>query len=188
MIIEFDKPVYEKVLGGIDQILSYDTETHKFHVKDCATAKKREHCTSLDCIYLSFSLNRDYDYYDLNCIKYLIDKGIKSFRRLPSQLEEYMNPTKESMIKLIELLDKVNSGELEVSTTEEDGHNYLEGEVAKKIEGLACDTLISSEGGCNWDNINILREKGYRVFPGEKDSFGWLTGCIKTNKGIIVYG
>ena len=48
--------------------------------------------------------------------------------------------------------------------------------------------LITFGGGCNLDAIKTLREHGYRVFAGEKDSFGWLTGCIQTKVGIIVYG
>lgn len=57
-----------------------------------------------------------------------------------------------------------------------------------KILSLADGLLISSKGGCDWDNISILQTKGYSVGPGEKDSFGWLTGVIHTSKGAIVYG
>ena len=31
-------------------------------------------------------------------------------------------------------------------------------------------------------------DAGYKVFPGERDSFGWLSGCIQTTKGIVVFG
>ena len=34
----------------------------------------------------------------------------------------------------------------------------------------------------NFDNIEILKQYGFNVFPGDKDSFGWLTGCIRTKK------
>jgi len=34
----------------------------------------------------------------------------------------------------------------------------------------------------------ILNVHGYVMYPGEKDSFGWLTGCIKTQRGIVVFG
>lgn len=53
---------------------------------------------------------------------------------------------------------------------------------------LACEELITDSGSCNWDNIKSLKEQGYNVFAGEKDSFGWLTGCIRTSKGIVVFG
>ena len=55
---------------------------------------------------------------------------------------------------------------------------------------LANMYLVTSNGGCNWDNIYILRDNGYKVFAGERDSFGWLTGCIRKedDKRILVYG
>lgn len=33
-----------------------------------------------------------------------------------------------------------------------------------------------------------LKEAGFLLYAGEKDSFGWLSGCISTQKGIIVFG
>ena len=48
--------------------------------------------------------------------------------------------------------------------------------------------LITEEGRPNWDTIKILRDAGYPVFQGESDEFGWLSGCILTRKGIIVFG
>ena len=53
---------------------------------------------------------------------------------------------------------------------------------------LADALLITSEGKCDWKNIDTVIEAGFDVFAGEQDSFGWLTGCIRTKKGIIVYG
>jgi len=55
-------------------------------------------------------------------------------------------------------------------------------------EGTAVDALITSEGQCVWEQHDILKQHGYEVFPGEVDGFGWLTGCIRTKKGILVYG
>nr|DAY89308.1 MAG TPA: hypothetical protein [Caudoviricetes sp.] len=52
---------------------------------------------------------------------------------------------------------------------------------------LANESLIH-ECKPNFDNIEILKKHGFFVYPGEKDSFGWLTGCIRTKKGIIVFG
>lgn len=48
--------------------------------------------------------------------------------------------------------------------------------------------LITIRGGCNWKAMAGLEKHGYRIFPGEQDSFGWLTGCIRTPKGVLVYG
>ena len=58
------------------------------------------------------------------------------------------------------------------------------------VEGLCCGNLITNEGGCNWDNIHYLRKNGYHVFPGERDSFGWLVGCIRKvgDERTVCYG
>jgi hypothetical protein len=36
--------------------------------------------------------------------------------------------------------------------------------------------------------VKVLKDNGFRVFPGEVDVFGCLTGCIETTKGIIMFG
>ena len=53
---------------------------------------------------------------------------------------------------------------------------------------MASDFLIMEDGHCNWDNIDILGDIGIRVFAGEQDRFGWVTGCIGLKNGIIIYG
>jgi hypothetical protein len=52
----------------------------------------------------------------------------------------------------------------------------------------ADSVLITTEGRCDWANIQMLEAAGFRVHAGEQDSFGWLTGVIKTKAGDIVYG
>lgn len=37
-------------------------------------------------------------------------------------------------------------------------------------------------------HMRVLKQKGYNVFPGEQDRFGWLTGCIQLPRGVIVFG
>lgn len=58
------------------------------------------------------------------------------------------------------------------------------------VVDLCNEYLITNGGRCNWNNIRILRSNGYKVFAGEKDSFGWLTGCVQKNNDerVIVYG
>ena len=58
----------------------------------------------------------------------------------------------------------------------------------QKVVELADKHLINTEGGCNWENIDILENLGYSIYAGEQDSFGWLSGCIETVNGVIVYG
>lgn len=63
-------------------------------------------------------------------------------------------------------------------------------DIVDEIEVECCSLLIGKNGGCNWDNIKALRDKGYRVYAGERDSFGWLTGCISKpgDSRVICYG
>lgn len=61
---------------------------------------------------------------------------------------------------------------------------------SEELEGIAAQKLINPGRGCNWDNIRVLRNAGFRVYAGEKDSFGWLVGCIQKrgDNRILVYG
>lgn len=74
----------------------------------------------------------------------------------------------------------------------DDGYDYFTEEAPHhdEIDALANSLLITDNGRCNWKNISILESKGYEVFAGEQDSFGWLTGCIqkKDDYRIFVYG
>lgn len=82
--------------------------------------------------------------------------------------------------KIIELLKEVDASDLP--------DNYDGFITNNEINNLACDSLIDSNGRCIWENHEVLGDAGFQVFPGEQDRFGWLTGCIQTKKGIIVYG
>lgn len=94
------------------------------------------------------------------------------------EIDEQERPKR--LEKLITLLKELNASDLP-----DDYDNYIKN---NEIEILACDTLVGSKGECLWDNHRILNTNGFSVFPGERDRFGWLTGCIQTEKGIIVYG
>jgi len=86
-----------------------------------------------------------------------------------------------SLEKLLILLKAIDEDPLQEDNYDKILHNSL-------AEGLATDALIDETGHCIWDNHEILAHAGFSVFPGERDRFGWLTGCIQTKKGIIVYG
>lgn len=60
----------------------------------------------------------------------------------------------------------------------------------EECEEIANALLISNGGRCNWVNIKALQQHGFDVYAGEKDSFGWLTGCIGFPDGerVLVYG
>ena len=77
--------------------------------------------------------------------------------------------------------------------TDDDGWVYFkDNELYNEVVGLCCELLIANNGRCNWDNIIYLRNNGYSVFAGDKDSFGWLIGCIRKNddplRRTICYG
>ena len=50
---------------------------------------------------------------------------------------------------------------------------------------LANDYLTSDDRHIH---MRAIKEKGFHIFPGEQDRFGWLTGCIQLPRGIIVFG
>ncbi len=96
------------------------------------------------------------------------------------------------MDKLVELLEELYDGQNNSMVSEEDNKDYFICNLATydEIDYLASKLLITEEGKCNWENINLLKSRGYNVFAGDKDSFGWLTGCIqkKDDDRIFIYG
>ncbi len=60
--------------------------------------------------------------------------------------------------------------------------------IVHEISLMADDILITPSGFCNWENIHLMEDYGYQVFPLERDNFGWIVGGIQTEKGIIAYG
>lgn len=60
----------------------------------------------------------------------------------------------------------------------------------EECERMANILLISPGGRCDWENIAKLKSYGFDIYAGEKDSFGWLTGCIGFSDGerVLVYG
>lgn len=60
--------------------------------------------------------------------------------------------------------------------------------LVKNVVAMADKELITSTGYCNWAAHKLLKNAGFPVTCGERDSFGWLSGVIHTKKGMIVYG
>lgn len=56
------------------------------------------------------------------------------------------------------------------------------------VADLANEVLITKDGKTDMDNVAKLKSKGFKVEPGETDSFGWLTGIIHTSKGKFMFG
>lgn len=57
-----------------------------------------------------------------------------------------------------------------------------------EIINIANTVLIDENGNNIYEYEEYLRSNGFNIFAGEQDRFGWLSGCIQTKKGIIVYG
>ncbi len=101
-------------------------------------------------------------------------------------------PVKESEIKVfIEKLDQLMAGMKDSITTPGD---YLRDEenatpVIQELSVEASEIFISNVGQSVYTTFLALYSANkYRIVPGERDNFGWITGVIVTPKGRIVYG
>jgi hypothetical protein len=103
-----------------------------------------------------------------------------------------MTQVKTDVQILIAYLNRINNGEVEVVV--EDGYIYADPSKTSDestntmVVCLANDALVVADGGTNWDSVSLLKAAGFHTYAGEKDSYGWLTGCIDTKKGTIVCG
>lgn len=64
-------------------------------------------------------------------------------------------------------------------------HGFIDSEkVPVEIFAAADKALITKQGNPNYPVIDALEvEAGIKVYAGEKDRFGWVTGVIETPKG-----
>lgn len=93
------------------------------------------------------------------------------------------------MNELIETLQAIESNdEIQQELYLTTGYLHEKHQLIQNATVLATDWLITCQGHPHYQHMKILESYGYKVFPGETDSFGWLTGCIQTKKGIILYG
>lgn len=95
-----------------------------------------------------------------------------------------MNTLIESL-KAIEATQLDENDDIILNNFEE---NHPLKELINKAVGHADELLVTDQGQCNWGNQDILKNAGFPVFPGERDRFGWLSGCIQTKKGILIFG
>lgn len=95
-----------------------------------------------------------------------------------------------TMLKLIDESDlpdvKYEDGDVYLSNVVKTHEKYKE--LINKLVEIADQALIDDEGHCVWESILEVKSYGYQVFAGEQDRWGWLTGCIQTKKGLLVYG
>ena len=83
----------------------------------------------------------------------------------------------EAFVSEILDLDKVN--------VPVDNYGFIvEDKVPAGIAVAAEKHLITPKGNPNYATIaNVMEPKGIKVYPGEQDSFGWVTGVIETPEG-----
>ncbi len=101
-------------------------------------------------------------------------------------------PVKEAEIKVfIEKLDMLMV-ELKDAVTIQSDYLTDEENSTSKIKELstqASGIFISNAGQSVYTTFLALYSANkYRIVPGERDSFGWITGVVITPKGRIVYG
>lgn len=109
------------------------------------------------------------------------------------QKSESSLPLLVEVLKQVELSDEIAEGTR--CSDPSDHRRYLTNgdpdtlhPLIQKAVLLANLELVTPNGECFWYGHSYLRGFGYNVSKGESDSFGWLSGCIHTKKGIIVYG
>ena len=67
--------------------------------------------------------------------------------------------------------------------------HHSDHELVAMIECIATEIFIGEEGDPLFSEIDrLLREYDYFIFPGDRDRYGWLTACLRTKKGVIVFG
>ena len=61
-------------------------------------------------------------------------------------------------------------------------------EITSEVEDLCMDLFINGSGSPNYKNIREIRNHGFKVYPTDSDSFGWLmAACENTSTHAIIY-
>lgn len=97
----------------------------------------------------------------------------KWMAQLLKDLQEFDNTPREQIDQ--NEIQADDEGEMYITSLTES----LEDKLYKLISDDA--TSIDSK------TIRYFRENGFSIFPGERDSFGWLTACIRFPKLDLIY-
>lgn len=102
--------------------------------------------------------------------------------------DTYYTNELDELIRSLKELYKIETG-----VHVEEGEKFFntdKGGFATYVMELCCGLLITVGGSVNYKNLLTLEKAGYDVYAGDKDSFGWLTGCIqkKGDDRILVFG
>ena len=90
-----------------------------------------------------------------------------------------MEPIKNGLGGVIDLAENLVRTFKDKSCFEEDEEgNY--GAIGYELPYEIDDLLITGDGRCNWDAIAyVTKTANVKIGPGDRDSFGWLTGVIE---------
>ena len=131
-----------------------------------------------------------------------IHQILKIIKNIDSFMEVQKMTDKEKMIKLINYFNEVvveeNICESEIDNFE-DGCEYdfyvkwPDEDVRDEVDNICCELFILNNGIPNYENIRTFNnmQSDFEVGPGERDSFGWLTGVVTTDRNIclvVVFG
>ena len=94
----------------------------------------------------------------------------------------------EKLIAALKAVEADSSVAAKEWLTDSEDENGTLAESIEQVLELADDELILPNGKCKFLAHQTLGVAGFPVSCGERDSFGWLTGVIRTSKGNIVYG
>ena len=91
--------------------------------------------------------------------------------------------------KFITELKELFDAEEEFYIVVDEEYNAIEyNDTANRLSGEACKYLICSDGRVNYHNRAKIENEGFKIYPGDKDSFGWLVGVIERNNRKLLFG
>ena len=96
-------------------------------------------------------------------------------------------PDVDALVKAIEHMLE-DSGVPSATYLTDGSPDDLPESVRSVADFYAPAALIDNDGHPRWPSHAQLAEAGYPVHCGERDSSGWLTGVIRTPKGLVMYG
>jgi hypothetical protein len=92
--------------------------------------------------------------------------------------------TSTDMERLVHLLNEVNNSDITPRDYLDESHHSA----IPLIKSLLEQVLITPGGNLDWDKKDELEALGYRAFPVEQDSWGWVIGAVATDTGAITFG
>lgn len=109
------------------------------------------------------------------------------------QEQERITIQLDDMNKLVQMIREARQMITAGQLISEEG--YLnDSEFVEELRSLCCSVFIRGDGSVNYPNISKVKKEldgTVDIFPGEKDSFGWLTGVLDINddgEHMVVFG